>query len=214
MTLHETVCAELGRLLASGGADPRRLDAALRILCKWRSHVLQAELVRRFGVVVQGGPFRGMTYLAASSESCHIPKLLGCYEIELHPAIERAAARSYARVLNIGSAEGYYAIGLARRLPGARVGAFDADAVAQKACRSLAAMHVIVECHDCFNPAISAELARRFAPTHDIEKREQKARDVALPDLFDRLGELDRLLAVWEWRGGPTPWLVMRARQR
>jgi hypothetical protein len=148
-------------------------------------------------------------------------------------------------------------------LPAARIGAFDADPAAQKACRSLAAkngvaerleiggifqpqdfaryaaektlvlcdiegaelelldpaaapalaaMDVIVECHDCFNPAISPELARRFEPTHEVQKLEQRMREVALPDLFDRLGELDRLLAVWEWRSGPTPWLVMRSR--
>ena len=26
------------------------------------------------------------------------------------------------------------------------------------------------------------------------------------------LAHLDQLLAVWEWRSGATPWLVMRAR--
>jgi hypothetical protein len=24
------------------------------------------------------------------------------------------------------------------------------------------------------------------------------------------LSHMDRLLAIWEWRSGPTPWLVMR----
>ncbi len=259
--LDERVHGLLARLL--GSREPRRLEEALRVLAKWRSHVLQAELVRRSGVEVLGGPFRGMTYLATSSEGCHIPKLLGCYEAELHPAIERAAASGYARVLNIGSAEGYYAVGLARRLPAARIGAFDADPKAQKACQALAqkngvatrievggtfaaqdfakyagektlvfcdiegaelelldpaaspalaGMDLIVECHDCFNPEISPTLMKRFAPTHEAELLHERAHDAALPDFLERLGELDRLLAVWEWRAGPTPWLVLRSR--
>jgi hypothetical protein len=34
-------------------------------------------------------------------------------------------------------------------------------------------------------------------------------RDVELPEFFQQLGHLDQLLAVWEWRTGPTPWAVM-----
>jgi len=29
--------------------------------------------------------------------------------------------------------------------------------------------------------------------------------------LLGNLAHLDQLLAVWEWRSGPTPWLVMKA---
>ena len=262
--LNERVHADLARLLASAEPGQRKLDAALRVLCKWRSHLLQAELVRRHGVEVLSGPFRGMSYLAASREGCHIPKLLGCYEAELHPAIEQAAARGYRHVINIGSAEGYYAVGFARRLPAARIGAFDTDPLAQDACRALAAkngvadrievggsfrqeefarysgesalvfcdiegaelqlldpkaapalagMDLIVECHDCFNPAISPALAERFAATHEVELVRQSGRDAALPEMFAPLSELDRLIAVWEWRSGPTPWLVLRSRR-
>ena len=32
------------------------------------------------------------------------------------------------------------------------------------------------------------------------------------PQWFLNLAHLDQLLATWEWRSGPTPWLVMRAR--
>ena len=32
------------------------------------------------------------------------------------------------------------------------------------------------------------------------------------PGWFNQLAHLDQLLAVWEWRSGPTPWLVMKAR--
>ena len=46
-------------------------------------------------------------------------KCLGCYEEELHPHIEAQIARleKGAKIVDLGCAEGYYAIGLARRLP-------------------------------------------------------------------------------------------------
>lgn len=29
---------------------------------------------------------------------------------------------------------------------------------------------------------------------------------------FNNLAHLDQLLATWEWRSGPTPWLVMKTK--
>jgi hypothetical protein len=31
-----------------------------------------------------------------------------------------------------------------------------------------------------------------------------------MPAWLQELAHLDQLLAVWEWRAAPTPWLVMR----
>ncbi len=31
--------------------------------------------------------------------------------------------------------------------------------------------------------------------------------------MFSKFGHLDQLLALWEWRMGPTPWLIMASRQ-
>jgi len=36
---------------------------------------------------------------------------------------------------------------------------------------------------------------------------------VDLPPMFGKLGHLDQLLALWEWRMGPTPWLLLASRQ-
>lgn len=86
---------------------------------------LDTELYRATGGTVQRGPFKG---LKLGPLLCHgeaSPKLLGCYEEEIHDALERCIARNPAKVVNIGSAEGYYAVGLARRLPTVPVVAFD-----------------------------------------------------------------------------------------
>jgi hypothetical protein len=69
------------------------------------------------GTTVQTGPFAGMIYPldSAISRWC-LPTLLGTYERELHPLIQAISARTYDWVIDIGSAEGYYAVGLARML--------------------------------------------------------------------------------------------------
>jgi hypothetical protein len=67
------------------------------------------------GLTVRRGPFAGMIYPNANAYSRHsIPKLMGCYEEELHCAIQACVGdSSYRRYVDIGSAEGYYSVGLA-----------------------------------------------------------------------------------------------------
>ena len=67
---------------------------------------------------VQSGPFKGMTIVPQVSwgDGDTAAKLLGVYEDELHPAIEDAVSRKPDFFLNIGCAEGYYAVGLSRLL--------------------------------------------------------------------------------------------------
>jgi SAM-dependent methyltransferase len=77
--------------------------------------------------VVQSGPFVGMLILQdrAWKDSNLAPQCLGCYEEELHPAIEaqieRLAKLDEPVIADIGCAEGYYAVGLGRRLPLAKI---------------------------------------------------------------------------------------------
>lgn len=78
------------------------------------------------------GPFKGMKYAEDSFGSCLIPKLLGIYERELASAVEEACAASPRLIVDIGAAEGYYAVGLALRNPQARVVAFEMEEAGQK----------------------------------------------------------------------------------
>jgi len=70
---------------------------------------------------------------------------LGCYEHELHPHVERLIGRTFDALLNIGCADGYYAVGLARRMPGAPVFAHDLNPKAQTGCREVAALNGVAE---------------------------------------------------------------------
>ena len=233
---------------------------------KWRSALIENTVQRHNGTRIWSGPFEGIDFLPRSTHGCHVSKLVGCYEQPLQPFIEEAIRAAYPVVLNIGCAEGYYAVGMAGRMPDTRVDAFDIDPAAQRACGELAAkrgvadrvrvgarfkaddfaayagrktlvlcdiegaerelldpeaapalrgMDLIVESHDCVAAGTTRLLTARFQSTHAItvvvdsgERRLPK-----VPPWFTRLGHLDQLLATWEWRSGPTPWLVMRSRQ-
>jgi hypothetical protein len=267
MTLHANIRDQLRGQLAAETSDPAvQLNNALRLLAKWRGVLIQNTVLQKHGTVVWQGPLAGLDFLPQSAEGCHIAKLLGCYEQPLQPYIEAAIVTAYPTILNIGCAEGYYAVGLARRMLSTRILAFDLNPKAREVCKALAekngvadrvqvgalfqttdfasyrgqralvlcdiegaeyslldpaaapalaGMDLIVESHEGLRPGMTAELMRRFAATHDttlVTDDGQRSLENA-PDWFRNLAHLDQLLATWEWRSGPTPWLVMRARQ-
>jgi len=92
---------------------------------------------------VQAGPFCGMQYVDQSYWSAYIPKLLGIYERELSQYIEEAALLPFETVVDIGAAEGYYAIGMAMRLPASRVIAFEMEPMARELLGRLAALNQV-----------------------------------------------------------------------
>lgn len=135
--MNKSVQRRLSDLL-SGEPTAQRLNMALRHLAKWRAHVLEKALVERSGDRVLSGPFRGMVYPTRTSEGSRNPRLIGSYEASLAPVIEEIVAGNYDTVVDIGSAEGYYAVGLALRLPKARIIARDTDKNAHVACAQIA----------------------------------------------------------------------------
>lgn len=248
------------RALAEQPASDATLHLALRLLAKWRSQLIGNTLTLRSGNKILSGPFAGMDYGIAASEGSRSARLLGCYEASLAPVIEEIVASAPALILDIGCAEGYYAVGLARRLPATRIMARDASEVARALCVKLAALNgvadrvavgglvthadfeiarttdtvvicdiegaetdllnpiaapglqharILVECHDCITSGISAALTARFAPTHQVRRIDRALDASGLPPWMADLSDLDRLLALWEWRTGPTPWLWM-----
>jgi SAM-dependent methyltransferase len=126
------------RRLLDGPPSADRLNAALRHLAKWRSALLDNTLTARNGTGVLDGPFSGMAYPVRAAEGARAARVLGAYEAGLEPVIETIISRAYATVIDVGCAEGYYAVGLARRMPQARVLARDTSEQAQALCRALA----------------------------------------------------------------------------
>jgi hypothetical protein len=138
MNLAQNIQGQLLSQLQGADASQAELNRALRLLSKWRSVLIQNTLLQQQGTVVMQGPLAGMDFLAESAEGCHIAKLLGCYEQPLQPFIEQAISNAYPTILNIGCAEGYYAVGMARRMPSTQVLAFDLNPKAQEVCTALA----------------------------------------------------------------------------
>lgn len=90
-------------------------------------------------LVVRHGPFKGMKYPGMESfGSALFPKLIGSYEREIHYIIEEICKNKYTEVVDVGCAEGYYAVGLAMRLQNARIYAYDTNKNAVRACKKMA----------------------------------------------------------------------------
>jgi hypothetical protein len=91
------------------------------------------------------GPFSGMAYLNTADFGPIAPKWLGSYETEIQDMVGDLCRRGYAIVANVGSAEGYYAVGFARANTASRVFAFEIDPFARRALARLAEMNGIAD---------------------------------------------------------------------
>ena len=93
-------------------------------------------------MTVLHGVFTGMKYPEmASVGSAFLPKLLGSYEKELQPLLEKICDNQYSEIVDVGCAEGYYAVGLALRIKTAKVFAFDTNMEAIRLCEAMAQLN-------------------------------------------------------------------------
>lgn len=133
---------------------------------------------------VLNGPFEGMIYPSMSSHGSSLyPKLLGSYEGELHGVLETMMSRGYDAIVDIGCAEGYYAVGLGRRMPQARVYAYDTNAAAVQQCVEMARMNgVEVTTGGFCDQAVlkSLDLGKRALIISDCEGYENELLDASL----------------------------------
>jgi len=145
------------------------------------------EQIRSLGLdklEVLSGPFKGMRYGDFSYNSALIPKLLGTYEADLHGWVGEALGAGYDAVINIGCAEGYYAVGFAYANPGIDVVAFDTSSVALDMMSKLAALNGLqdrVRVADARTPAELESLLRRYRRPLllvDIEGAEDELLDI------------------------------------
>jgi len=113
-----------------------------RVHCKLFERTRKYFLPKLYGstedVRVLTGPFAGMKYHNTSSFGPITPKWLGSYEWEIQDLVERMCVNAYENIVNIGSAEGYYAVGLAWRSPRSNILAFDIDPLARREVVELA----------------------------------------------------------------------------
>jgi hypothetical protein len=122
---------------------------------------LDAWFVERHGSAVLHGPFAGLRYPADAAGRVHhlTAKLLGAYEQELADVIADEADRRPPVFVDLGAADGYYAVGFALASPGTAVHAYEIDPVARRQLRALARLNgVQMELHGPANTRRLAEL--------------------------------------------------------
>jgi len=95
----------------------------------------------------------------------HIPKLLGIYERELNSYIEQACALNFPLIVDIGAAEGYYAVGMALRNPQARVIAFEMEATERSALAEAARLNAVTDRLEIRGKCEPEDLERVLADT-------------------------------------------------
>ena len=93
-------------------------------------------------LAVLGGPFRGMRYISNASGSQLLPKLIGSYEEPLHDWVsEILNVGMYSTIIDVGCAEGYYAVGFSKAKSNPRVFGFDIDPIALERAQKLAELN-------------------------------------------------------------------------
>lgn len=213
MSLAKNISQQLLANLSQETNDPNTsLNNSLRLLSKWRSVLIQNTLIEQEGTKVLQGPLAGMEFIERSAEGCHIAKLLGCYEQPLQPYIHEALSGHYTKIINIGCAEGYYAVGFARAVPGLISLAFDTDTNAQNSCRQLSEKNGVsdrVTIGGLFSPDDFAKFENEAALVFcDIEGAEEELLD---PDVAPALRKLDIIVESHEClRPGITQKLLSR----
>ena len=105
-----------------------------------RYRALAAEIEIRTEMTVQAGPFAGMRLIKEASwgDGALLTKLLGIYELEVQLSIDEFVARCPDVFINVGCGEGYYAVGVSRRLPSCVTYAIDANPEALDICHRAA----------------------------------------------------------------------------
>ena len=103
-----------------------------------------AELAKEISpdLRVVNGVFAGMRQPTTESlGSPLLPRLVGAYEAELHWIFSDENSSSYNTLVDVGCAEGYYAVGLALRWPHVQVVAYDVDPRARALCQNMAELN-------------------------------------------------------------------------
>jgi Met-10+ like-protein len=122
-------------------------------------NVICALLWFKAGHRIWAGPFVGTRYRVGAVCSASVPKLLGTYERELQPEIEKLANERWSAVIDVGAAEGYYAVGFARRLRDVPVVAYEMDPHGRALLRANAEENSVVESIDLREECTAAAFA-------------------------------------------------------
>lgn len=102
---------------------------------------LREALARR---IVLHGPFKGLDYSNTRTFCSSLyPKLLGTYEHEIEGHMASALDEHFDLIVDVGAADGYYAVGFALKKPETKVIAFEQDPRARVELENLAEVNQV-----------------------------------------------------------------------
>ncbi len=144
---------------------------------------------------VRYGSFKGMKYTKNFSGNSLLPKLLGSYEEPIQKWIEEAISKKYKKIVNIGSAEGYYAVGFAFRLKNALIYAYDIESLLRENNQMLSKLNnvenrVIIKSL-CTHNDLEKSVTSDTLIICDIEGAEEKLLD---PEKAPKLKNTDMII--------------------
>jgi hypothetical protein len=126
VTLRHLIMVPSRAVLRRSGYDVVRLN---------RRRELTAKIATLTNNTVAYGLFSGLILSDELSWGDYLgSKLLGLYESELYKTLEDVILSSPDIVINVGCAEGFYALGLAKLIPNVKVFAYDIDSEARRIC--------------------------------------------------------------------------------
>ena len=142
---------------------------------------------------MRSGLFKDMSLLNQTLEGNVVPKLLGCYEQELHDVLERCIETPFGHVLNIGCGDSYHAVGLARCMPNSEIKPYDLkkDRRVLIVCDieggvrelpdpehipALKGYDKLVALHKILDKALPEIIIARFVESHQIERFQHQDR--------------------------------------
>lgn len=164
-------------------------------------------------IKVLSGPFEGMSYIDEIVWGPVTPKWLGSYEIELNDVIDSIIDRNYEEIIDVGCAEGYYAVGLAYRIRTAEIYAYDTDFISRRQIQRLSEINNVQSRVHVSSYCSSEELQRHGSKCGliicDVEGFERLLLD---PERCPVLSKIDILVEVHEESWTPSTLDLLKQR--
>lgn len=138
-------------------------------------------------ITILTGPFSGLKYFNKTIWGPITPKWIGSYEEELHTVIYGVISNKYPSIIDVGAAEGYYAVGLASRCHSSQVTSFDIDPFARRRQKQLADLNNVSNLtikKYCSHETLTKMLTKSSLLICDIEGSEYELLDLdCVPEL-------------------------------
>lgn len=156
-------------------------------------------------LVVLGGPFKGLKYKNSESYgSALTPKFLGTYENELVELVEIINKTDYQVLIDVGCAEGYYAVGFAKFGKFKKVYAYDIAEEARLLCSIMSKENNVedkIEVKGLFNKDEFVKLKEKYKNSKFLLILDVEGSEVSiLNDLHDVLDKnVDILIEVHDF---------------